>query len=257
LKTLIKSILFIAFAGQWCGSAVAAGRFFCCNDATGKQTCGDILPAACYGRAYRELGGNGMTVRHVDAPLTPEQRAQIALEEEQRRQLEEQRKEQQRKDAALLATYSAENDIELMREASLADVRKAISNAEGRISEFRARRDKFAAEAALHKGKGSPPPEVLKGIENAEQEIQLQEQVIVTRQSEVAIIRAKYDQDLQRYREIKRQQALSTVKPPPVRSGAPAASSAPEASPSPAGSPAPTGSTAPAGSPAPTAPAVP
>ncbi|MDR1367689.1 MAG: hypothetical protein LBJ76_03105 [Candidatus Accumulibacter sp.] len=213
MKIFVESILFAAFACLWHDPATAAGKFFCCNDATGKQTCGDILPQACYGRAYREVGENGMIVRHIEAPLTPEQRAQLAAEEAQHRALEEQRKEQQRKDDALLATYSAENDIELMREASLADARKAISNAEGRISEFRARRRKFEAEAAAYQGKGNPPPEIQKGLDDADQEIQLQEEVIAARKNEVAIIREKYDRDLQRYRDIKRQQEQSSARP--------------------------------------------
>ena len=65
--------------------AFAAGQFFCCHDATGKQVCGDILPQACYGRAYREVGSNGQTIRTFDAPLTAEQRALRTAEEEKKR----------------------------------------------------------------------------------------------------------------------------------------------------------------------------
>jgi hypothetical protein len=47
------------------GSASAAGKLFCCNDASDRQICGDILPKECYGRAYREIGATGMTSRTV------------------------------------------------------------------------------------------------------------------------------------------------------------------------------------------------
>ena len=50
--------------------AQAAGKLYCCNDASGKQVCGDLMPQECYGRAYREVGDSGRTVRNVEAPLT-------------------------------------------------------------------------------------------------------------------------------------------------------------------------------------------
>ena len=79
------------------GSALAAGNLFCCIDTNGKQVCGDLLPQACYGKAYREIGESGRTLRFVEAPLTAEQRAQRAIEEEKRKVEEEKRKEQRRK----------------------------------------------------------------------------------------------------------------------------------------------------------------
>ena len=61
------------------GPAMAAGNFYCCVDANGKQVCGDLLPQSCYGRAYRELGPNGQTLRNIEAPLTAEQLSLIHI----------------------------------------------------------------------------------------------------------------------------------------------------------------------------------
>ena len=47
----------------------SSGTLYCCQDANGKQVCGDILPQACYGRGYREIGDGARTVRQVEAPL--------------------------------------------------------------------------------------------------------------------------------------------------------------------------------------------
>ena len=66
-------LMLLLLAGT--ASSFAAARIFCCDDQSGKQVCGDILPSACYGRAYRELGQSGRTSRVVEAPLTAEQRA--------------------------------------------------------------------------------------------------------------------------------------------------------------------------------------
>ena len=120
--------------------ALAAGNLFCCIDTNGKQICGDLLPQACYGRAYREIGDSGRTLRNVEAPLTAEQRALRAVEDEKRKAEEAARREQQRKDQALLNTYGNERDIEAMRTRAQDDVQKSIKAAEVKISEIRAQR---------------------------------------------------------------------------------------------------------------------
>ena len=182
-------------------SALAAGNFFCCNDASGKQVCGDILPQACYGRAYRELGSNGQTIRTVDAPLTAEQRSQREAEEEKRKREEEKRKEQQRKDQALLNTYGNEQDIELMRKRAEGDVLKAIANAEKKIVEIRQQRKKFENEAEFYKKK-TLPHEVQKGLADADSDINSQEVFIAEKKKELEGIRAKYDEDKRRFVEL-------------------------------------------------------
>ena len=197
-KAKLLALLLATLTGT---SALAAGNFFCCNDASGKQVCGDILPQACYGRAYRELGSNGQTIRTVDAPLTAEQRSQREAEEEKRKREEEKRKEQQRKDQALLNTYGNEQDIELMRKRAEGDVLKAIANAEKKIVEIRQQRKKFENEAEFYKKK-TLPHEVKKGLADADSDINSQEVFIAEKKKELEVIRAKYDEDKRRFVEL-------------------------------------------------------
>ena len=197
-KAKLLALLLATLTGT---SALAAGNFFCCNDASGKQVCGDILPQACYGRAYRELGSNGQTIRTVDAPLTAEQRIQREAEEEKRKREEEKRKEQQRKDQALLNTYGTEQDIELMRKRAEGDVLKAIANAEKKIVEIRQQRKKFENEAEFYKKK-TLPHEVKKGMDDADSDINSQEVFIAEKRKELEVIHAKYDEDKRRFVEL-------------------------------------------------------
>ena len=197
-KAKLLALLLATLTGT---SALAAGNFFCCNDASGKQVCGDILPQACYGRAYRELGSNGQTIRTVDAPLTAEQRSQREAEEEKRKREEEKRKEQQRKDQALLNTYGNEQDIELMRKRAEGDVLKAIANAEKKIVEIRQQRKKFENEAEFYKKK-TLPHEVQKGLADADSDINSQEVFIADKRKELKVIHEKYDEDKRRFIEL-------------------------------------------------------
>ncbi len=189
-------------------AASGGGKLYCCQDSSGKQVCGDILPQACYGRAYRELGADGRTVREVDAPLTAEQRAQKAAEETKRKEEEARQKEQQRKDQALTDTYANVDDIESMRKRSLDEINRSIKNAEARIAEIRALRKKFENEAEFYKKK-KLPAEVEKGLSDADFEIKGQETIIESRKKEIDTVQAKYDDDRKRFIDLMRRRGAS------------------------------------------------
>ena len=179
-----------------------AANIFCCNDERGKQVCGDILPMACVGRAYREINQVGMVVRIVEAPLSPELRAQRAAEERKKQEAEEAEREQRRMDAALMQTYATESDIDLMRQRAEADVYKAIAAANDKIAEAEKRRKKFENEAEFYKKK-QVPPEVEKGLKDEDYEIRAQEELIEAKKREFDLIKAKYDEDRRRFRDMK------------------------------------------------------
>ena len=180
-----------------------SSTLYCCLDANGKQVCGDILPQACYGRGYREIGDGARTVRQVEAPLTAEQRAQRAIEDEKRRIEELARREQQRKDQALLNTYGSERDIDTMRARSEEDVHKSIKSAEAKIAEIRIQRKRFEDEAEFYKKK-TLPPDIQKGLRDADSEIQAQESIIEAKRKELEIIRVKYHDDKKRFLDLSR-----------------------------------------------------
>ncbi|MDV7395017.1 hypothetical protein RZS08_26770, partial [Arthrospira platensis SPKY1] len=97
----LACILALAFLpGE--SAAQAGGRTIYCCDVGGQPVCGDILPAACYGRAYREMSPSGVVRRVVAAPLTPEEIARRSEAERQHRAAEADRLRQLRLDQALL-----------------------------------------------------------------------------------------------------------------------------------------------------------
>lgn len=198
----------LGFSGITDAAPAASGnKFYCCTDTTGKQVCGDILPQACFGRAYRELGADGRTVREVEAPLTAEQRAQKAAEEERRKEEEARQKEQQRKDQALTDTYANVDDIESMRKRSLEEINKSIKNAEARIAEIRNLRKKYENEAEFYKKK-KMPAEIQKGLSDTDFEIKGQEAIIESRKKEIDAVQAKYDDDRKRFIDLMRRKGL-------------------------------------------------
>ena len=184
------------------GPATPSGTFYCCADANGKQACGDILPQECYGRAYREMGDGGRILRQVEAPLTAEQRARRATEEERRQAEEVARKEQQRKDQALLDTYGSERDIEAMRQRIREDVLKSIGSAESRIDAIRQQRKKLESEAEFYRKKPLPG-DIRKGLRDADFEINAQLAIIEAKKKELDLVDARYEEDRRRYLQLR------------------------------------------------------
>ena len=176
----------------------ASGRFYCCD---GGRICGDALPEQCRGKAYRILDSSGNLLKEVGPPLTVEQKAQAAAEALRKKELEEQAKEQRRKDQALLDTYATPQDIDLAQGKAESDVNLAIQGAEDRIAAARKQRKKFEEEAEFYKKK-SLPPEVAKGLRDADHEIKTQQELLDVKKGDAATIKAKYDADRKRYAEL-------------------------------------------------------
>ena len=85
---------------------------YCCSDEQGRQICSDILPQTCWGRAYREIDSRGLTVRRVEAPLTPEQRAQRDAEARRKREQERLAYEERKRNQALLDAYQGLDTVQ-------------------------------------------------------------------------------------------------------------------------------------------------
>lgn len=205
-KTVLPLLVLLAV-----GSAQAASEFYCCQDpANGRRVCGDTLPEQCRGRAYRILDSGGNIVKEVGAPLSPEQKAELILENKRRKQLEDAGREQRRRDQALLDTYTTAEDIDLAQKKAEADVNLAIQATNERIATAQKKRKKFADEAEFYKKKALPP-ELEKDLRAIDHEIRLQQELIALKQKEFDTIKAKYDADRKRYFELTRR--------PPAASG--------------------------------------
>lgn len=205
-KTVLPLLVLLAV-----GSAQAASEFYCCQDpANGRRVCGDTLPEQCRGRAYRILDSGGNIVKEVGAPLTPEQKAELILENKWRKQLEDAGREQRRRDQALLDTYTTAEDIDLAQKKAEADVNLAIQATNERIATAQKKRKKFADEAEFYKKKALPP-ELEKDLRAIDHEIRLQQELIALKQKEFDTIKAKYDADRKRYFELTRK---SPTTPP-------------------------------------------
>lgn len=179
-----------------------AGKLFCC-EVNGQKTCADILPAQCVARGYSEINRQGVAVRQVAPPPTPEQRAQQEAEERRKIDAEAALKEQKRKDQALLNTYSSEKDIDVLRARAEQEVQGQIKQSESKVAEAQKRLKKLQGEAEFYK-KQTLPAELNKNIRDTEYDLKAQGELIETRKKDLIGVRARFEADKQRYVELTR-----------------------------------------------------
>lgn len=191
-----------------------AGEFYCCNDpATGRRTCGDVLPAACRTQAHRVFDKGGNLLKEVGPPQTPAQKA-AALEQAQRlKQLEAEQREQRRLDQALRDTYSSADDIDQAQAKAEHEIKSAIQAAHEKIVAAQKNQQKLLGEAEFYK-RTTPPPAIEANLRTVNREIQLQQELIETRRKELAALQARFDAERQRYRELTGQTGRNTRSRP-------------------------------------------
>ncbi len=180
-------------------SLPAAARTFCCTDKTGHRICGDTLPVECEDRAYKEIGDKG--VRNIEAPLTPEQKAQRDADAARKKEQEKVLAEQRRKDRALLNTYSSEKDIDALRDRAIADLQASGKQTQDKYDAAVKQKQRLGKELEFYAKK--PVPANLKAqIRDNDTEIEAQKKALDDRQKEVEATRARFEEDRKRYREL-------------------------------------------------------
>lgn len=193
--------------------ATAQGRkTYCCTDANGRQACSDVLPQQCYGRAYREINAQGVTIRRVDAPLTAEQRAARDAEARKAKEEEARRMEQDRRNRALLATYTSEQDIDLTRDRAVADIRKSIKATQEKQAELAKQKQKLDAEAEFYR-KSPMPPQLQAQIRDNDTEMKVHQAAIDDRHKEIEAVKARYESEKLRYRELTQKKTVGKPEP--------------------------------------------
>jgi hypothetical protein len=162
-------------------AATALAETYKMTDERGRVHYTDRPPAELVNRGMTELNKQGMAKKTIDPALTPEQRK------------------------------AEEEKAERKKQADLALVGAGILSAEARIKALHKRSDMLEREKLYYEKK--PVPEKLKReLAAVAAEIPKQENLIVQKNQEALAVELKYQQQKERYRELKAQIARETVK---------------------------------------------
>jgi Domain of unknown function (DUF4124) len=117
----------------------AQSTLFKCTDDKGITHYGETMPPQCAKKDITELNREGRAVRKLNAPLTPEQLKARDDANAKKAADEQKTSDQRQKDLALLGTYGAEREIDVLRDKDIAQIEQRRKFLEGRIVESDAR----------------------------------------------------------------------------------------------------------------------
>lgn len=184
------------------GGAQSSHTSYCCSDSQGRHVCAQVLPRQCIGRPYREIDANGR-IKHFDAPPTPEQRARKEAELAAKQEREKRMLEQRRKDIALLNMYASEDEIEVIRDRKVAEIKESIKRIEARRAALLATRDQLTGQEKSNNNNRPVPRELQEAARSNAAELKAQQEAIEERKQELMAITAKYAEDKRRYAELR------------------------------------------------------
>ena len=112
--------------------------------------------------------------------------------------------ESQRRDRALTATYTSEEEIDLARDRSLVIPLQAVKTSENRLAKANKQLFDLKTQADRLAGQQKAiPPHLLEEIEVKQKEVSALEAEVQQKKSYADSVRARYEADKLRYRELK------------------------------------------------------
>jgi len=176
----------------------------CWTNSEGVRECGDRVPPEYAQQGYKEISEQGIVVDEKERALTDEEIAEIKRQREREQEQRRRQMEEERHDTILLQTFSNEEDIITARNDKIQAMDAQIKLAESRIAKLRDDLEKRLDQAAASERAGKQPSkELLEDIESLRRQIRTNEEFIAETRADQERIRAQYDADLQRFRELK------------------------------------------------------
>ena len=162
----------------------------------------DKMPPDAVDKANVEMNKDGIAVKRTEPAPTPEQRRAKALEEERLKATARERETVDRRDRALMQSYTTEDEIDLARNRALGTIETQMTSAQAYSQQLAKRRDELQAKRKTF-GTKPVPAAIDTELESIADELSKQAALIAERKRDSAVITARYDQDKQRWRELR------------------------------------------------------
>ncbi|MGW8248583.1 MAG: DUF4124 domain-containing protein [Acidiferrobacterales bacterium] len=198
-RAMLCSIFLAAFA-----TSAQAGTIKKCKDESGQWHYGDDAAAACANSKVIEMNNRGMTEKVIDAPPSASDLDEFRKKQLAAEKAKEAAAEQAKHDKTLLDTYAVEDDIIYARDRQVAQLNNSIQSGEETLKSLTAVRDRMRAAATEEKeSKGKVSNSTMNNLQRAEKQVEQHTENLQKKRKEVQAIRARFEADLTRYRELK------------------------------------------------------
>ncbi|MCC7120109.1 MAG: hypothetical protein IT493_01015 [Gammaproteobacteria bacterium] len=186
----------------------------CWTNGEGVRECGNTVPPEYAQGEHEEKSKSGLVVKKQPRSRT---RAEIVAERERRvadakakAEAQAAAAERAKADRVLLDTFSSEDDLILARDGQLTNVEAQIKITESHVAKLNRQIDQMITQAADVEKRGHKVPETLSAnIESVRRQIDEQHEFIADKRREQDAIRAKFDADVARFRELRAQRTAT------------------------------------------------
>ncbi len=203
--------------------APAAGAAFKCVDEKGLTHIGDTPPAGCADVVMYETSPSGRVLRKIDPTPTAEQLRARQDEFERVRDSLKGAAEQKRKDTALLNTFSAEREFDVVRDRNIEPIRGRIKNAEERIKAVEKRQAEIQEEMEFYRaGKSktrtlAPPAQLTADLDRFNKEHTTLKNNIASYEKEIEQLKVRFEADKKRWLDLKADPSMRNQQPAPSK----------------------------------------
>lgn len=197
--------LLAAIAGLTVASPAVAGKpgvaAYKWTDDQGVVHYGDSIPPQYAEKAHEALDRQGMAIGHSDAAKTAEELAKEA------RDHDEVVKKLQH-DNFLIATYTSVKDIESLRDVRLDQLKGQRVAADAYVENLKSRllalqgRAKHFRPYSTQAGAHRLPDDLAEDLVHTLNEMRTQSNALAAKNQEIDTVRAQFDSDIERYREL-------------------------------------------------------
>lgn len=203
-KTLFPVTTLMALAFLTPPSAWAA-KIVKWVDDRGVTHYGTAVPPEYVQKGHEELNERGIRIKQVDRAPTPQEIARQRELEVLRREQERIITEQRARDQVLLNMFRSEDDLIMVRDGKLAQIDGQIRLKMARIEQLKKRLSKWQADAAARERRGQKPTtKQLEHLNNLQSQLENTYASIVEKEADKKRIAAKYEYQLERFRQLKR-----------------------------------------------------
>ncbi|HVW69318.1 MAG TPA: DUF4124 domain-containing protein [Steroidobacteraceae bacterium] len=167
---------------------------------------GDSIPPQYAEKEHQMLNKQGVVVGHSEAQKTPEQ---VAADE----RTHEQELKQQQHDNFLVTTYTSVKDIEALRDVRLDQLQGQRAAAEQYVDTLHSRLIGLQARAKLFRPYNPRPDahrlpdDLAEDLVRTLNEMHTQNNALLAKNEEVSAVKAQFQEDIERYRELREMRA--------------------------------------------------
>jgi type I site-specific restriction endonuclease len=186
----------------------SAQGIYTCVDAQGRKLTSDRPIAACTDREQQVLNPSGTLKSRVGPTLTAQERIQIEARE--KAELEEQARlnEEKRRDRALLTRYPNKSVHEGERSEALAQIGVVRQASVNRVEELQRQRKLVTDEMEFYKkDPNKAPPSLRRQVDDVAHSLSVQSRFIADQDAEIKRVNDRFDEELQRLKQLWAQQS--------------------------------------------------